>query len=227
MQVASNGKVSLVDALAYYPRWRSSLKPNRSPLEDERPWVVFSALDFLDKILRKDMVVFEFGSGGSSAYFASKTSKVYTVEHERDWFERTSLFMVKRQYNNWIGLLVEPTLKQDRELNDDANPDHYASSLKEFSNDSFFNYAHSIDKFDDAYFDVVMIDGRARVSCFQQAKSKVKKGGYIILDNSERESYKFIHEHLNEANWDKHNFFGPGPYVQHEFWQTTIWRLKS
>jgi predicted O-methyltransferase YrrM len=53
----------------------------------------------------------------------------------------------------------------------------------------FALYVKQIDEFPDEYFDIILIDGRARPSCIKRSVSKVKPGGLLILDNSEREYY--------------------------------------
>ena len=39
-------------------------------------------------------------------------------------------------------------------------------------------------------FDFILVDGRGRVKCFKKALKVLKPGGVIMLDNSERKSYK-------------------------------------
>lgn len=48
------------------------------------------------------------------------------------------------------------------------------------------------DDFLDNFFDLILIDGRDRVECFKACEPKLKHGGLMILDNSEREEYSFI-----------------------------------
>lgn len=51
------------------------------------------------------------------------------------------------------------------------------------------SYVSQIDAFADASFDVVLIDGRARPACICHSVAKVKPGGMLILDNSDRAYY--------------------------------------
>jgi len=106
---------------------------------------------------------------------------------------------------------------------DHDKPDDYISSDARYQGQAFVNYAKSIDPYPDAYFDIVLIDGRARPSCVAHAQHKVKVGGYLILDNSERDEYRWIHESLANDLWKKQSFYGPGPYVMN-FWGTTYWQ---
>ncbi len=60
---------------------------------------------------------------------------------------------------------------------------------------SFEKYVRSIDRFIDKSLDLVIIDGRARLSCITHALKKIRPGGYLMLDDSERERY-IIRQHL-------------------------------
>lgn len=50
------------------------------------PWFTYSFIDFLQDRLNKKQTVFEFGSGNSTRYFASKCSHITSVEHDKDWY---------------------------------------------------------------------------------------------------------------------------------------------
>src|SRR4051812_14883663 len=52
----------------------------RTPLDLEIPWFSYAAIDFLDAALRTNMTVFEYGSGGSTLFFAKRAKSVFTVE---------------------------------------------------------------------------------------------------------------------------------------------------
>lgn len=84
-------------------------------------------------------------------------------------------------------------------------------------------YSAIILPFPDEYFDLVIVDGRDRVKCLKNSFDKVKQGGVLILDNSERgeyekgvELYKNWHQiHFTQPNEDKYGFTYDG-------WKTTV-----
>lgn len=41
-------------------------------------------------------------------------------------------------------------------------------------------------KFPNEYFDLILIDGRVRMNCLKNATPKLKVGGVLIFDNSDR-----------------------------------------
>ena len=49
------------------------------------PWVNYALIDLLEERLRPDMRVFEYGSGYSTLFFASRCRSVTSVEHDAAW----------------------------------------------------------------------------------------------------------------------------------------------
>lgn len=56
----------------------------------EIPWYCYPAIEFLDGLELSGLNVLEYGSGNSSAFFASRGAAVTAIEHDREWFEITS-----------------------------------------------------------------------------------------------------------------------------------------
>ena len=50
------------------------------------PWLSPTSILFFKKYLEKDMVGAEFGSGSSTLFFAPRISKLYSVEHNEEWY---------------------------------------------------------------------------------------------------------------------------------------------
>lgn len=211
----------------YFIRWLKYTSIEKSALKDHVPWVVFEAESFLRKFLNKDSIVFEFGSGGSSIYFSKLAKKTISVEHDKIWFDMVLSEVKQQSIENWQGFLEVPDIVNEAEfLNlDFSDPNNYKSSDSNLKNCSFKNYAKKILNYEDNYFDVVFIDGRARPSCLVHSYSKVKTGGILVLDNSERAYY------LSKTKPELFGFtllkemHGPGPFYK-GFWQTTIWIKK-
>jgi len=65
-------------------------------------------------------------------------------------------------------------------------------------------------------FDLILIDGRGRVKTFHSALPALKPGGYICIDNAERERYKPIFKALDSKGWPKAIF--------KEEWVTTFFQ---
>jgi SAM-dependent methyltransferase len=52
------------------------------------PWMTYPSIEFLKNRIRKDMIVFEYGCGESTLWWASRVKEVVSVEHNKDWFEK-------------------------------------------------------------------------------------------------------------------------------------------
>jgi len=64
---------------------------SHSPVDGEGnpiPWVTYSFIDFIKERLRKQLTVFEFGSGNSTFFYAKYAGLVVSVEHDKEWFEK-------------------------------------------------------------------------------------------------------------------------------------------
>jgi predicted O-methyltransferase YrrM len=69
----------------------------------------------------------------------------------------------------------------------------------------------------DNFFDFVFVDGRDRVQCMIAATNKVREGGYLMLDNSERPKYAEGIAHLLKHNFTEVHCWKDG-------WQTTLYK---
>jgi SAM-dependent methyltransferase len=172
---------SLVLHPHYIPRcFTHNLINGKSPLDLELPWFSYQAIDFLEKFLQPDMAVCEYGSGGSTLFFAKRARSVFSIENDPKWFERVTSRLKDRSLSN-VTLQLHPF--------DFKKPDGFAHS----------SYLHAIP---DARFDVIVIDGSeewipVRPICFQKAEARVRPGGIIVVDDSWR--YPELREN-NRAN---------------------------
>jgi predicted O-methyltransferase YrrM len=192
-------------------------------LDDELPWITFPAIQFLKRIIQPEMKIFEYGIGGSTLFFAKRVKEVISVEHDPEWIVQVSTIINRYGFKNWNVFLKEPTFIHSPFQADPSDPDAYASNDEKFVQKSFKEYASTIDKYPDSFFDIVLIDGRVRPSCYKHAYRKIKNNGFLILDNSERPYYAYIHNSLKNLGWKLFEFNGPGNYVL-DFWQTCFWQ---
>ncbi len=218
----------LDQAIAYYPAWRkSNFNVNSSSLVDELPWITFPAIYFLEQFLTTDMKVFEYGMGGSTLFFARRVRELISVDHDLNWMESLSKITQRNKYENCdIRLFLIEAENDDFEFNlDPSHPDSYKSTDPSFIGKNFKSYAASIDNYPDEYFDLILIDGRARPSCFKHSVPKIKKNGVILLDNTDREYYL---THLCEftRNTTFLDFPGFAPYLLSPS-RTSAWQFNK
>jgi hypothetical protein len=182
----------LVQLINTYQDWEKSiLDSNFSTLSQEIPWITFPAIRFLKAFLSKEMRVFEYGSGGSTIFFSQRVKEVVSVEHDPKWKSLVVESIDKKELKNCSIFLILP--EESAHSKNDLDPediDSYKSTDGANLSKTFRDYASSIDKYPEEYFDLILIDGRARPSCFKHAVPKVKRrGGIIMLDNTDRDYY--------------------------------------
>lgn len=206
----------------YFFYWKKLA--NSSSVDAKLPWISFPVIDFLKENLKPQSKVFEYGGGGSTLFFLDRAAEVVTVEHNKEWFGTLSTSIGNN--SKWKPLFIEPETAADFNTNQFSDPDAYFSTDKEFVNKNFKNYASAIDSYTNNYFDVVLVDGRVRPSCLKHGIPKVKKGGYLILDNSDRPYYLEYFLKNNAHQFEEViNYSGPTPFCTW-FNRTSVWRKK-
>jgi len=189
--------------------FRQSHKP--TPL----PWMNYYALIYINQAIKKSPHVFEYGSGSSTLYWISKGAKIVSIEHDASFYENLKIKLDA----NVVYHLIEPQIQTVGTANSPADPDLYQST--DYHGCFFENYVKAIDIYPNEHFDVVVVDGRARPSCIKRALPKIKKGGMLILDNSDRSYYtQKTSPLLND--WPVKIFRGPVRGLGHQE-QTSIY----
>lgn len=227
--VAHPQSLSREDAQVSLGPWLRSVAFSHGPLRDGLPWMTFPAIRYLETLLSRQSRVFEYGAGGSSVFFSTRVGEFVSVEHNPAWFQQTEAAMKECQRRNvlrWRGILAMPRMPQTPITLPSSDPLSYASSDESYAGLSFRDYVSVIDDYPDQYFDVILIDGRARPACFMHAMSKVRVGGHVILDNAERETYAFIEATSAKLGFEIKEFWGPGPYNDY-CWRTIFLRRST
>lgn len=209
---------------SFYGQWLSSFRHGRTSVSDEWAWITFPALNYLERYLDPSFRVFEFGGGGSTLFFCKRVAEVVTVEDNTEWFKILKETVENKKYQNWTGHMVPPEPADGQASRPHENPAYFksGSQLPGLENMSFEKYARTIDPFPENYFDIILVDGRARPSCIQQAMPRLKKGGLLVVDNTERPYYlaPFKETLEREFTFILHER-APVPYTP-DFTRTTI-----
>lgn len=204
--------------------WARSQRKSASSMKDEQPWMTFGSIAFLNKELRPDMRVYEWGSGGSTLFYAHRVKEVIAIENDKAWAENVRSTCAERGITNvTIELIPQDPLPAEDSF-DPADPAVFISNARFHRGAHFQQYATHIAQFPDAHFDLIVVDGRVRPSCIQQAIPKLKPGGLLVLDNAEREWYQRARALLD--TWKRWEFAGPAPYLA-QFSLTVAWRKPA
>ncbi len=124
----------------------------------------------------------ELGSGRSTVWFARRARRVVSFEDNEYWYPRTK------------ERLEEAGLR---------NVDLRLRAVEDFPGE--------VSSLPDEAFDLVVIDfleapAVSRVDCIEPAMKKVRAGGYLLLDDSDRPGYAEAYELL--AGWREWRFTG-------------------
>ena len=216
------GPSKVSDLIRFYPMWVNDLE-GQSPLTMELPWMTYRSIDFLRETVKSDFRVFEYGSGGSTMFFSQRCRQLVSVEHDPEWAVSVREAITKRSAGNVDFKLIEPVKDAVGSDVDAADPESFASGERHYKSCSFEDYVRSIDAYADESFDIVAVDGRARQTCISHARSKVKVGGWLILDDAERDRYQRAQSLLDNDQWRRVDFNGPAPCKRY-FAVTRAWQ---
>jgi hypothetical protein len=152
----------------------------RSTMRMRLPWLPFRLIDELGSVVRSGSQVFEYGGGGSTLWFLDRGAVVVTVEHDHEW---AAVLEQSIGSGNWT--LLRPTIV-----------------------DGYAEYAGAISFYPDNWFDVVVIDGRARRRCVARALTKIKPGGLLLVDDIHRKKHARA---VRDLGWPRRDVIGFAP----------------
>jgi predicted O-methyltransferase YrrM len=131
------------------------------------PWVTEDALALLDQLLAPTNRGLEFGSGGTTPWFAGRVEFLDSVEGGEPWHAATKKHLAELGITN-VGL----HLASGEELGygTPAHRDAYVNANPDLQPESL---------------DFVFVDGEYRDDCAVRGLRLLKPGGLLILDNAE------------------------------------------
>ena len=87
-------------------------------------------------------------------------------------------------------------------------------------------YANFVNQ-QDKMFDIIIVDGRDRVNCIKKAVMKLPPSGVIVLDDSERETYREAIDFLLDKGFKKIDFWGISPGLFYKKCTTIFYRTDN
>lgn len=134
-------------------------------IEKPLPFIVYEAIDFMNTILEPGKKVLEFGSGNSTLWFLEKKCEITSIEHDKLWYNTVNDYAHSASFDKDV-------MSQFCFLN--KQKETTWQFLNETENESF---------------DLILVDGsndfNNRNECIEKSISKLKKGGWMVLDNSD------------------------------------------
>ena len=170
----------------------------------EAPWLPKAAINILDAIIEPGFRIVETGSGSSTFWFAQRAFYIHSFEHKSSWAVAVNNEAEVRGLKN-IGVHLDTLYPGNGFLENEI--------LKK-----------SVDEI--GLFDLALVDGRGRAKSLETLFKWIKPGGWIALDNADRERYRRGREFLDErtkASFDIRDKIYPE--MKNGF--TTFWRLRD
>ncbi|MGB3443439.1 MAG: class I SAM-dependent methyltransferase [Actinophytocola sp.] len=144
-------------------------------------WWSYPAMQRVDEFLsgRPDARIFEYGAGASTLWLAKRAAHVDSVEHDTGWAESVRGMLADSPGNVKLHA-VPPT---------SATADSVVRSGRVGHTDlDFGDYVSTIDEVGGP-FDLIVVDGRARVDAFRRSLDHLADGGVVVFDNIKRKRY--------------------------------------
>jgi precorrin-6B methylase 2 len=149
------------------------------------PWMTYPFIEYLSSKLNNEQVIFEYGCGSSTLFFASKVNKVIALESNKIWYEIIKQKLLEAKISNVELIYFDNALQ-------DSNYEIFASQYKE-------------------KFDLIIIDSLKRFACAANSINAIKTNGAIILDDSERKNYRKIFDFFSNHDFIQKDFPGIAP----------------
>jgi predicted O-methyltransferase YrrM len=150
------------------------------------PWMRAEAVAKLEEILRPDWTVFEWGGGGSTIWLAQRVARLVCVEQAPMWIRQIGRRLYELNLRDKVDLVH---IQADAEREYDEFADH-------------------ILEFPAGHFDLVLVDGKVRHKCLANAQDRVRPGGWVVLDDSQRRGYAKGTVLYETDSWEKTNIKG-------------------
>jgi len=139
----------------------------------------------------KDKIILEWGAGGSTVEFSKYAKEYYSIEHDFGWYNNISKYLEKN-----ARIFYVPPNTENLEW-----PPFKRGDYGVFSN--YINFVENIASLGKK-FDIVLVDGRARVECAIKVLPYLSDDAIVFIHDFERTYYWKVFRHYRvEAVVDK------------------------
>ncbi|PVW16449.1 O-methyltransferase [Marixanthomonas spongiae] len=88
---------------------KTSIGVNKEPV----PWFTYPAIEYLSQLDLSDLIMLEWGAGNSSIFFSKKVKKLFSIEHNKEWYD---LVKTNKPINNELIYADEDYVKKAEEF---------------------------------------------------------------------------------------------------------------
>lgn len=145
----------------------------------DAPWWSYGAIDAVEAWLEAQpspIRAFEWGSGASTLWLSRRVDELHSTEHDIEFAD-----LVRPHLPEHVHFQVIPS--------EVSQTPRTPSKKSGYRGQDFSAYVAAIDQVDGS-FDLICVDGRARVACVRAALERLAPDGLIVLDNTGRQEYR-------------------------------------
>jgi hypothetical protein len=150
----------------------------------DTPWWTYRAIGVVEAHLRAldgKARVFEYGSGASSLWLSDRSGELHTVEHHAGWATIMRDAVERTGHGGSITLHEVPAVAMEHPVTRSGRRGEDAVD--------YTDYANAI-QLPGGLFDLVVVDGRARVACLHAALAHLAPGALVVFDDAQRPRYR-------------------------------------
>lgn len=148
------------------------------------PWWTYGAIRAVERRLTEldgAARVFEYGSGASTVWLGNRSKEVHSVEHHAGFAQVMRRVLAQAGLRDKVELLEvgaetlsDPITRSGRKGENHVDYTAYSQAIKQVG----------------GQFDIVVVDGRARVACCMASLPHLAPGGLIVFDDAQRPRYQ-------------------------------------
>ena len=148
------------------------------------PWWTYGAIRAVERRLAEldgAARVFEYGSGASTVWLGNRSKEVHSVEHHAGFAQVMRRVLAQAGLRDKVELLEvgaetlsDPITRSGRKGENHVDYTAYSQAIKQVG----------------GQFDIVVVDGRARVACCMASLPYLAPGGLIVFDDAQRPRYQ-------------------------------------
>ena len=183
-------RIGLLDRLSRSDTRRAQYLRSMFAIYDARdlttldiPWWSYPAIDRVEAFLaaRGDRTrVLEFGTGASTAWLAKRCREVHSIEHDIEFADQIGPLLAGYENLTVHKVPVSPAVPGQPAVR---------SNRRGHEHLDFTPYVAMVEQIGGT-FDLIVVDGRARVASLAAAVAHLADDGVIVFDNANRAEYK-------------------------------------
>lgn len=153
--------------------------------------------------------VLEWGSGGSTLEIGKYANRLFSIEHDINWYNKVKCALEKNPTKKFHGSMVPCSDIRYVPRNQEEKPGHDGTLEDYFDYVNYpqkhIRYISNVSEYNQPLlYDLIFIDGRARVHCAEAAVQILKPGGIILIhdyrnptEQYRRYEYEVVEEFLD------------------------------